>query len=179
VRTSRVIRCLQRLGVLGDGDEVARSLELLEDVGLLAQHQSIALVAVLRKLAPASVVLRVALDAVRLVRVLPMALGEANHGRDLVVLDVVHEAHDGAGLLEPVALPQLTRANALERDRLIVQATSDRAALHEVHDARGREELHLVTPLLRLAVLALGVIVVDQVGSRMSSSSDGCRGVLV
>jgi hypothetical protein len=172
-------RRLQGLGVRGDRHEVAGATGGLEDVGLLAQDEAVALVAVLRKLAPASVVLRVALVAMSLGVVLPMALGEANHGRDLVVLDVVHEAHDGAGLLEPVALPQLTRANALERDRLIVQATSDRAALHEVHDARGREELHLVTPLLRLAVLALGVIVVDQVGSRMSSSSDGCRGVLV
>lgn len=61
-----------------------------------------------------------------------MSLGEREEGRDLFVGDVVDEGTDCPSFFEPVALPELAWANALEGAALIVFAAGHGAAVDGV-----------------------------------------------
>lgn len=95
--------------------------------------------------------------------VVPVALGKRDQAGDLGVGDVVDDRAHGAGLLEPVALPQRAGPDALERAGLVVGAAGHGAAVDGVDDARGGEEPHLVAPFLGVAGGVAGVVVVEEV----------------
>ena len=135
--------------------QVAGAAEVLLDLGLFDQHGAVRLAAQLGKLAPAGKVLGVALVAVGVDALLPVTLGEADHGGDALLLDVVDHADERARLLEPAALPELAGAHALVRHGLVVQAARHGTAVDGVHDPVLVEEPHLVPPRLVLARLSL------------------------
>ena len=156
-----VISTLQRLSILLNRDKVSLSLERLLNIRLLSQHEPARLVADIRQLPPPRKRLRVSLIAMRLLGMGPMALTERKHSRDLVLRDIVHKTANRARLLEPVALPQLARSNALVRAGLVVDAAGHWSAMDGVHNTVFGEEPHFVAPFFRITLFVLGVVVVD------------------
>lgn len=135
---------LQRRPALINRLQITLALERSVNISLLAQHVPISLPrADLRELSPSREVLRVSLVAVSRFRVLPMSLGEPQERRDLFIGDIIHQAADGAGLLEPVALPQLAGSNALELGGLEVFPAGHGPTVDYVDDACERNEPHL------------------------------------
>ena len=90
-----------------------------------------------------------------------MALGKSQQRGNLPQLDIIHQRHYSARLLEPVALPQLAGADALEDAGLVVEAPGHRPAVDGVDDAVGREKPHLVPPFGGGIIRVDGVVVVD------------------
>lgn len=66
-------------------------------------------------------------------------------------------------LLQPRALPKLAWADALVLAGLVVYPAGHRPTVDGIVDLVLGEEPHFVTPLFRVAICILGVIVIDQV----------------
>lgn len=92
--------------------------------------------------------------------IVPVTFREAQKSSDGLVLNIVNERADGAGLLEPVALPNLARSNALELTCLVVVSACHWASVDGIDDPILAHEPHLVTPFLRFASLGIASIVI-------------------
>lgn len=141
--------------------QIALSFELLHDIRLLSQHESIRLCTLLRESPPSLKVLRITLVAMSLLRVIPMAFRKRDERGDLLPRHVVHKRADGARLLEPIALPEFAGSDALELAGLVVDAAGHGPAVDRVDAAVLGEEPHLVPPFLGFAVVVFCVVVVD------------------
>lgn len=94
---------------------------------------------------------------------LPVALRERDKRCDSSVGNIVDSGDYGACLFEPVDLPQLMGTYALICRSLIVDASSHRPSVNGVDHPIFREAPEFVTPFLRVAVVVLRVVVVDEV----------------
>lgn len=99
----------------------------------------------------------------RVLRILPVALGEPKKSSDLLPWDIIHQGTNRPRLFEPVALPQLARSDALVMCFLKVDAAGHRTAVDGVVDSVFVLEPHLVPPFLGLSTRVRRCIVVDQV----------------
>jgi len=106
---------------------------------------------------------RVAFVAMRRLGILPMAFGKAKERCDALPGNIVDERTDRSGLFKPVALPQLTRPDALIRACLEIAAAGHRTTVDFVYDAIHVKEPHLIAPFFRLALGIVGIVVVDEV----------------
>lgn len=95
--------------------------------------------------------------------VFPMTLGESKQSGDLLTRYVVDQRAYRPRLFQPITLPQLTGPDALICSGLVVDAAGHRPSVDGIDDTIFGKEPHLITPLLRLAVFTLGVIIVDEV----------------
>jgi hypothetical protein len=109
------------------------SLERLQDVRLLTQHEPIRLISNIRQASPP-------LEIFSCRRAPP--LGASNDTlrrqstRHSLLSGVIHSRDDGTCLLKPLDLPKPTGADTLVRCTLVVDATGHWATMNVVDDAR-------------------------------------------
>lgn len=154
---------LQGWCVWHDGHQATLALEHIQDVSLLRQDEPIGLLSDSGQSLPSLEILGVPLIPVCILGVLPVSFREAQHSVDFSARNVVDQGNNGARLLQPVDLPQLSWPYALICGGLIVGAAGHGATVDGVDDTVFRKEPDLVTPFFWVAFSVCSGVVVNEV----------------